>query len=154
VYSKIFKKRKKSMIISFKTAFILLAAIFLTLSCGNTRSAKQPDVENASSETEIRTDNISPGSGEDKKSGAIKDNSKTEGEKNACKKDEDCVKASCCHAAACVNSQNAPSCKNIMCTMDCRADTMDCGQGSCKCVNGQCSAVITRSLKPAVLNPE
>lgn len=60
----------------------------------------------------------------------------------SCLSDSDCVPASCCHAASCMNKNYAPACEDakILCTMSC--DTiLDCGQGSCKCVNKKCEAV-------------
>lgn len=59
--------------------------------------------------------------------------------KEACTSDADCVKASCCHANACVAAANAPSCAGKACTMDCRGGTIDCG-GSCLCHEGFCAA--------------
>jgi len=58
---------------------------------------------------------------------------------DVCVTDDDCVKASCCHATACVAKSAAPDCKEMMCTADCKPGTMDCG-GGCKCVEGKCSA--------------
>lgn len=56
-----------------------------------------------------------------------------------CNTDSDCVPAECCHAAACVAKANAPDCTDVMCTMECRADTIDCG-GGCLCFEGRCAA--------------
>jgi hypothetical protein len=58
---------------------------------------------------------------------------------DACTTDADCVPADCCHAAACVARENAPSCGDAVCTMECRPDTMDCG-GGCLCHEGRCAA--------------
>lgn len=63
-------------------------------------------------------------------------------EEKYCLKDEDCVSAQCCHPTDCVNVDHKPSCKGIMCTMECRPGTMDCGQGYCACVNNECKAII------------
>jgi hypothetical protein len=66
-------------------------------------------------------------------------------EKNArlyCKMDEDCAPVQCCHSTDCVNVDNKPDCKGIMCTMECRSGTMDCGQGHCACVNNECKAIV------------
>jgi hypothetical protein len=57
-----------------------------------------------------------------------------------CQSDNDCVKASCCHATSCVAKEKAPSCSGMMCTMECKSGTMDCGQGSCVCQNNKCAA--------------
>lgn len=54
-----------------------------------------------------------------------------------CKTDADCVPAQCCHPTACVPASEAPSCDDVMCTMECKPGTLDCG-GSCGCVEGQC----------------
>lgn len=59
-----------------------------------------------------------------------------------CSADEDCVKASCCHATSCVAREKAPNCSGIACTFDCKPNTLDCG-GSCKCTSGKCSASIS-----------
>lgn len=58
---------------------------------------------------------------------------------DACTSDSDCVPADCCHAAACVARANAPSCGDVMCTMECRYGTIDCG-GGCLCHEGRCAA--------------
>lgn len=58
-----------------------------------------------------------------------------------CSSDDDCVKASCCHATACVAMANAPACNDVACTMDCQAGTMDCG-GGCSCIEGKCAATL------------
>jgi hypothetical protein len=58
-----------------------------------------------------------------------------------CHADGDCVPAECCHPTSCVNAQDRPSCREVICTLECRPDTMDCGQGRCACVEGQCTAV-------------
>ncbi len=63
------------------------------------------------------------------------------GESLVCSSDEDCVQDSCCHAKGCVLKSNAPSCKGVMCTMNCEPGTLDCGQGSCKCLNSKCEAI-------------
>jgi len=60
---------------------------------------------------------------------------------NSCGSDSDCVKDACCHASGCVSKENAPACKDIMCTQECVPGTLDCGQGSCKCINNKCEAV-------------
>jgi hypothetical protein len=65
--------------------------------------------------------------------------------REACSSDDDCVKATCCHATACVAAANAPSCAGKACTMDCRAGTMDCG-GGCLCHEGFCAARLAPDL--------
>jgi hypothetical protein len=59
----------------------------------------------------------------------------------ACTSDDDCVKASCCHATTCVARADAPDCAGAMCTADCRGGTMDCN-GGCLCQAGKCAAKI------------
>lgn len=57
----------------------------------------------------------------------------------ACESDEDCVPASCCHAETCVAPEDAPDCRGVACTLECREGTLDCG-GRCLCLNGRCAA--------------
>lgn len=57
-----------------------------------------------------------------------------------CDNDFDCVPATCCHPNSCVSIENAPNCRNAICTLDCIPGTLDCGQGSCMCINGKCRA--------------
>ncbi|MEM6955728.1 MAG: hypothetical protein AAF411_16265 [Myxococcota bacterium] len=61
---------------------------------------------------------------------------------DACTSDADCVPAQCCHAAACVAQDAAPSCEDTMCTQECRYGTLDCG-GSCLCHEGRCAARVS-----------
>lgn len=68
--------------------------------------------------------------------------SRKEDDVKYCKVDEDCVPASCCHSNDCVNVNNKPDCKEIVCSMICSPGTMDCGQGHCICVNNECKAII------------
>jgi hypothetical protein len=63
-----------------------------------------------------------------------------------CKKDSDCVKATCCHASMCVSKDKAPSCKDAVCTLDCKYGTMDCG-GGCLCKDGKCAANVWMGLE-------
>ena len=65
----------------------------------------------------------------------------------ACERDADCVPAGCCHADACVSASQAPECKDVMCTADCRAGTLDCG-GGCLCQEGRCAARLVVSFAP------
>lgn len=62
-----------------------------------------------------------------------------------CKKDSDCVKETCCHASMCVSKDKAPSCKDAVCTLDCKYGTMDCG-GGCVCKDGKCAANVWMGL--------
>ncbi len=64
-----------------------------------------------------------------------------------CETDADCVPAACCHATACTNRAQAPSCQQAMCTAECRSGTIDCG-GGCLCVEGHCAARLLR-MAPA-----
>lgn len=63
-----------------------------------------------------------------------------------CTTDDDCVPADCCHPAACVAQSNAPSCGDVMCTMECRMGTLDCG-GACLCHEGRCAARLSEALE-------
>lgn len=63
------------------------------------------------------------------------------GSEPTCVVDADCVPATCCHATGCVAAADAPACTDVMCTMDCQANTMDCG-GRCTCEAGSCAAVL------------
>jgi len=63
-----------------------------------------------------------------------------------CKTDSDCVKATCCHATMCVSKDKAPSCKDAVCTLDCKYGTMDCG-GGCVCKDGKCGANVWMGLE-------
>src|SRR5690349_21607151 len=56
-------------------------------------------------------------------------------EPGACRSDDDCVPASCCHAVACVSKRDAPVCQGVMCNMMCVPRTIDCG-GGCACTSG------------------
>jgi hypothetical protein len=70
----------------------------------------------------------------------------------ACSSDADCVPAECCHPKTCTAKENAPDCKEMMCTLDCRAGTMDCGWGKCICKDGQCAAEINPPPKPPIMS--
>jgi len=59
-----------------------------------------------------------------------------------CRKNNDCVAATCCHADSCVAKENAPDCEGVFCSMECKPYTMDCGQGSCICEKNKCVAHI------------
>jgi hypothetical protein len=61
-----------------------------------------------------------------------------------CVKDDDCVRAVCCHANACVPKARAPSCAGVMCSMICLPYTIDCG-GGCTCSAGKCAARLSDS---------
>lgn len=59
-----------------------------------------------------------------------------------CESDADCAKNDCCHATTCVAVAAAPTCGDVMCTLECRGGTMDCG-GGCACQSGKCVATTT-----------
>ena len=59
---------------------------------------------------------------------------------HSCKNDKDCVPATCCHAEECINKENAPKCKGVLCTAVC-SGPLDCGKGYCGCVNGKCQVI-------------
>ena len=71
----------------------------------------------------------------------------------ACTSDADCVPAGCCHADTCVAASDAPECKDVMCTADCRAGTLDCG-GGCLCQEGRCAARIAVSFEAGPTPPQ
>ncbi len=54
---------------------------------------------------------------------------------------KECIPAECCHPTTCVLKENAPDCKETMCTLNCEPETLDCGQGKCGYINGKCEAV-------------
>ena len=56
-----------------------------------------------------------------------------------CESDDDCFKATCCHASSCSTAQ--PDCTMVACTEECAPDTLDCC-GKCICNNGQCEGVM------------
>lgn len=62
--------------------------------------------------------------------------------RRACRRDADCVPASCCHPASCVPRSQRPDCSGVLCTNECRPGTLDCGQGHCECQAGSCAAII------------
>lgn len=68
------------------------------------------------------------------------------GVSRACESDADCVPSGCCHPDSCVPASQAPSCDDVMCTRECRANTLDCG-GQCLCQEGQCVAQFARPLR-------
>ena len=74
--------------------------------------------------------------------GVVMDFPSTVPSANECQTDSDCVASSCCHSTSCLAKENAPDCKGMICTLDCRPGTLDCGQGSCLCNNGKCAAKI------------
>ncbi|MBM3232743.1 hypothetical protein FJZ18_01085 [Candidatus Pacearchaeota archaeon] len=57
---------------------------------------------------------------------------------DSCEKDSDCVPSSCCHPASCVLKNQAPECKGVICSQECKPGTLDCGQASCSCQNKRC----------------
>lgn len=56
----------------------------------------------------------------------------------ACRTDDDCAPASCCHPTACTALTSMPRCANVLCTDQCVPGTLDCGQARCVCVGGRC----------------
>jgi len=64
-----------------------------------------------------------------------------------CETDADCVKASCCHATACVPVAQKPDCERVMCTMSCTGP-MDCGKGHCACIDGMCTVKTAEKILP------
>jgi hypothetical protein len=54
-----------------------------------------------------------------------------------CRIDSDCVPGGCCHPNICVSKENAPDCRDFICSMEC-SGPLDCMAGSCGCVNGKC----------------
>lgn len=65
-----------------------------------------------------------------------------------CQVDGDCVPAQCCHATTCTTRAQAPDCKGVMCTLECRLGTLDCS-GKCTCQQGACKAHIEGIEAPA-----
>ena len=59
-----------------------------------------------------------------------------------CFSDDDCVKATCCHASDAVNKDNGPDCTGQMCTQECVPGTLDCQQGEIKCLENECVVVL------------
>jgi hypothetical protein len=59
-----------------------------------------------------------------------------------CEIDGDCVQATCCHPTDVVNTENAPNCNGIICTMECKPGTLDCGQGEVRCIDNKCKAIL------------
>ena len=65
-------------------------------------------------------------------------NNKNDGEINPEKKN--CVPATCCHPTECVLAEQAPICKNTICSMVC-SGPLDCGAGHCEFINNKCEVV-------------
>ena len=59
-----------------------------------------------------------------------------------CKVDADCVKEQCCHPTGAVNVLNAPDCRDVSCTQECRPNTLDCGGGTIQCVGERCTVIL------------
>lgn len=115
-----------------KTLSWLALAAVVAIGCGTSSdAASEPIVidEPASNGDEAATDDSGGGLviGED-----------------ACSSDADCVPAECCHAAACVGRESAPSCGDAVCTTECRYGTIDCG-GGCLCHEGRCAARLSEA---------
>ncbi|MDP3275607.1 MAG: hypothetical protein Q8Q09_10460 [Deltaproteobacteria bacterium] len=97
-----------------------------------------PDtVGTGSSGDQHATDTVAMDSGTSPEDSAVAAPTLPEGAE--CARDEDCVRATCCHATACVPVARRPACEGMMCTMECRPGTLDCG-GSCVCQQGRCGA--------------
>lgn len=77
----------------------------------------------------------------EEKKNQIEESGKVENANVSCSEDKDCVPSSCCHATSCVPSLYAPSCKGVLCSMECRPGTLDCGQGRCGCIKGKCEVI-------------
>ena len=82
-----------------------------------------------------------------------RDQTDTAAPKTQCATDADCVKASCCHASACVPVAQKPDCRKVMCTMSC-SGPMDCGKGHCACVGGMCGVAATVKNPPPELQSQ
>ena len=54
-----------------------------------------------------------------------------------CESDNNCVRATCCHATNVVNKNYAPDCIGVACTFDC-SGPLDCGAGYPACENNKC----------------
>ena len=117
-----------------RRALILIAALLVS-SCGSSEDRDEPITFEAPQ-----------GGGEDTQDQAATAPELAVGE-DACETDADCVPAGCCHAAACVAREHAPSCEDVMCTADCQFGTLDCG-GACLCHEGRCAARL--SAPPAI----
>jgi hypothetical protein len=102
--------------------------------------ATQEEVETGG---EVATEDVSPASEAPSASGEL-----VVGE-DACTSDADCVPAGCCHPAACVARDHAPSCTEVVCTTECRYGTLDCG-GSCLCHEGHCAARLSAAPNASV----
>jgi hypothetical protein len=63
-----------------------------------------------------------------------------------CRRDSDCVPATCCHATRCTPRAKAPACNGVMCTLDVRPGTLDMGR--CVCRNAKCIADIAKVETP------
>ena len=119
---------------------VLSLLLTLAFACPSSESSDGSDEETSGTEDEIVLD-----TGDDPPEGTL-----NVGE-DACQSDADCVKASCCHAAACVHRDNAPDCSETMCTADCQFGTTDCG-GGCLCHEGRCAARLSEA--PDIAAPQ
>lgn len=107
---------------------LILIAALLTVGCGSSDDRDE----------EITFDD-SEGGGEDTSDQERAASPELVVGEDACETDADCVPAGCCHTAACVSREHAPSCEDVMCTADCQFNTLDCG-GACLCHEGRCAA--------------
>lgn len=63
-----------------------------------------------------------------------------------CQTAADCVPDACCHAHDVVNTQYAPDCSGVFCTMNCEPGTLDCGQAKIDCLAGACTVIPEESI--------
>jgi hypothetical protein len=114
-----------------------------------TRQVQRPEAEpGVSPSTRAHEPNVEPAAEPDRAAGTEHTGSSAPEAKlefrpgkDPCTTDADCVKATCCHADACVSRDKAPNCKDAVCTLECRIGTMDCG-GGCVCRDGKCGAEV------------
>ncbi len=124
-----------------------LALLISALGCGRSPDPEPRVPEErvpGSPSPDLRTDSNSPtvpGVENDEPVTQTTDSEQPASGGGGCLTDADCVPASCCHPAACVARDMAPSCDDVMCTQECRQDTMDCG-GRCHCEAGRCKATL------------
>jgi hypothetical protein len=53
---------------------------------------------------------------------------------------KNCVPATCCHPDECVLAEQAPNCKNTICSMVC-SGPLDCNAGHCEFINNKCTVI-------------
>ena len=69
-------------------------------------------------------------------------------ERKYCEKDDDCVRATCCHPTETINKGHKPACEDVVCTKDCRT-ALDCGSGEPACIENKCSVKALKENAPA-----